>query len=456
MSGSLRHHTLWMAAGQFTSVVLQAAYFIVIGRTLGSYQYGVFVAVYSLVSVLSPYSTLGFGMLMLRNASRDATKLPAAWGRALLALIVGSLVVTLLAAVAGWFFFHRQMMLIVLCVAFSDAFCSRAIEIAGQAFQTCHQLAWTARLTALVTLARTLAALSLFLYCRYTHQGTSALTWSVIYTAFSLGCAAAALLLVHFKLVHPTRSSITAREVGEGLSFALSSSSFSIYNDFDKTMLASMGFVQAAGTYAAAYRVVEVATAPVRALYAAAMPRIFSQGELGARHLFHFCRRLLWATLLYSVIACGLLFWTAPVFSFLLGRSFAASIPAIRILEWLLVLRCLHYSAGNIISGCASQWYRTSSQLFVALLNVSLNFVLIPRYSWRGAASASLVTDTTLAVINWATLLYLISKSEADAAFKETSTASELRQKFQTSLLGDRNRSNRLSAIRRVRLKMGI
>jgi O-antigen/teichoic acid export membrane protein len=296
-------------------------------------------------------------------------------------------------------------------VAFSDAFCSRAIELAGQAFQACHQFAWTARLTALVTLARTLAAVSLFLFCLRTHSQPSALTWSVIYTAFSLACAVAALALVHFRLVRPVRTGVTPRDVAEGFSFALSSSSFSVYNDIDKTMLASMGFVQAAGTYAAAYRVIEVATAPLRAVYAAAMPRIFQHGEQGVRRLMHFSLRLLWTTLLYSVITCALLIWSAPVFSILLGRSFAASVPAIRILAWLLLLRSLHYSAGNAISGCASQWYRTSSQIFVALLNVGLNFALIPHYSWRGAAAASLITDATLASINWATLIYLLCQA---------------------------------------------
>jgi O-antigen/teichoic acid export membrane protein len=400
-----------MAAGQLASVSLQAAYFIIIGRTLGSYQYGIFVAVYSLVSVLSPYSTLGFGMLMLRDVSRDRSKLARTWGRALMALSAGSLAVSALAGIAGWFLFHHQLLLIVLCVAFSDAFCTRAIELAGQAFQACHQLAWTARLTALMTLARTGAALFLFFYCLHTHRQAGALIWSAIYALFSLACASAALALVHFRLVRPVRSGVTPKDVAEGLSFALSTSSFSIYNDIDKTMLASMGFVQAAGTYAAAYRVIEVATAPVRAVYAAAMPRIFQHGEQGIRTLLKFSRRLLWATLLYSVVACAILYWVAPLSSLLLGKSFAASVPAIRILSWLLLLRCLHYSAGNAISGCASQWYRTSSQLFVALLNVGLNLALIPRYSWRGAAAASLMTDATLASINGATLLYLLYQS---------------------------------------------
>jgi O-antigen/teichoic acid export membrane protein len=71
------------------------------------------------------------------------------------------------------------------------------------------------------------------------------------------------------------------------------------------------------------------------------------------------------------------------------------------------LLRCFHYAAGNAISGCTSQWYRTASQIFAAGFNVVLCVLWLPHWSWKGAAVASLLTDGSLGVINWATFLYL-------------------------------------------------
>jgi O-antigen/teichoic acid export membrane protein len=407
---SLRRNTVWTTIGQLAGVALQAVYFVMIGRTLGSYEYGLFVGIYSLVAVLSPYSSLGFGMIMLRDASRDGEQLARAWGRSLTVLIAGSAAVILLAVISSHFLFHRNILLALICIAFSDAFCARAIELAGQAFQARHLLSWTARLNTLMGVARTVAALCLALYGWHTHMRASVLTCSVIYAAFSFAAALAALLIVHVKLVKPTMSRISRRDIGEGMSFALSSSSFSIYNDIDKTMLASYGFIQAAGTYSAAYRVIEVATAPVRAVYAAAMPRIFQYGAEGSGKVLAFSRQLLKLTGIYAALACGLLIWSAPAATSLLGKSFAGSVPAIRILAFLPLLRCLHYSAGNALTGCTSQWYRTSAQLFAAVLNLVLNLMLLPHWSWKGAAVASLITDGTLGAMNWATLLYLHSR----------------------------------------------
>jgi O-antigen/teichoic acid export membrane protein len=404
---SLRRSTAWTTIGQLSTVGLQALYFVMIGRTLGSYDYGLFVGVYSLVSVLSPYSALGFGMVMLRDVSREPEKLAESWAKSLLVLGVGSVFVTLLTVVASFFLFHRSLLLVVLCLAVSETFCGRAIELAGQAFQALHQLAWTARFNALMGVSRTLAALCLVLYCAHSGVHASVQQWALIYTGFSLLSVVVALAIVHMRLVKPRWCSISRRDCSEGLSFALSSSSFSIYNDIDKTMLASYGFIEAAGTYAAAYRIIEVATAPIRALYAAAMPRIFEHGAEGSAKVMGFVCRLLKWTVLYAVVAFALMVWGAPWFPLLIGKSYAASVPAIRMLALIPLLRCFHYAAGNAISGCASQWYRTWAQLFAAVLNLVLNLLLLPHWSWKGAAVASLITDGSLGLINWSTFLYL-------------------------------------------------
>jgi O-antigen/teichoic acid export membrane protein len=422
---SLRQNTFWAACGQISIITLQTIYFILVSRMLGSYEYGLFVGIYSLVAVLSPYSALGFGMIMLRDASRDPGRLARAWGMSLTMLAGGTVAVMAIAAVSSHFLFHGNLVLIVLCIAFSDAFCTRAIELAGQAFQARHLLAWTARMNALMGLTRTLAAAFLALYCWHTHVRASVELWTFAYTAFSIVGVTVALLIVHIRLVKPEWGRMTRRDLSEGLSFSLSSSSYSIYNDIDKTMLASYGFIQAAGTYAAAYRIIEIATAPIRAVYAAALPRIFQYGAEGRGKVVWFSRYLLKWTGLYGAVACAGLIWAAPWFPLVVGKSFAGSVSAIRILALLPLLRCFHYSAGNAISGCASQWYRTSAQLFAALLNLVLNLLLIPRWSWQGAAVASLITDGSLGAINWATLLYLRARSRREVApIAEPATAS--------------------------------
>ena len=63
--------SLWIMSGQFLSMAFQAAYFVLMGRTLGSREYGAFVGVVALVALLTQFSSLGMEMILLRNISRD-------------------------------------------------------------------------------------------------------------------------------------------------------------------------------------------------------------------------------------------------------------------------------------------------------------------------------------------------------------------------------------------------
>jgi O-antigen/teichoic acid export membrane protein len=192
----------------------------------------------------------------------------------------------------------------------------------------------------------------------------------------------------------------------------LSSSSISIYNDIDKTYLVSLGQNAAAGIYSAAYRIIDVASAPIYSVYSAAFPQFFREGAKSVRHASIFSRKLLKKTVLYSVAAAALMFFGAPFLPYILGKSFAGSTTALRWLCLLPLIRCFHYAAGTTITGSVSQWYRTVQQISVALLNLGLNALLIPHYSWRGAAVASLLTDGALAAMNWICVAWLIARQE--------------------------------------------
>jgi hypothetical protein len=70
VSGQLAKNASWMFLGQGVSFVVQAGYFILLARLLGADRYGIFVGAAAAVSLLSQYSMLGSGMVLLRQVSR--------------------------------------------------------------------------------------------------------------------------------------------------------------------------------------------------------------------------------------------------------------------------------------------------------------------------------------------------------------------------------------------------
>jgi O-antigen/teichoic acid export membrane protein len=412
-SVNLRQHSIWMMYGQGIAVIFQALYFILIGRTLGSREYGAFVGIVSLVNVLSQFSSIGMEMILVRNISRDRESFATTWGTALLISLYGFIALFAVALLIGHFVLRPGLRTLIPYIAISDGLFGKLVQLASRAFQGAGQLAHTARLTAFTNVTRTVAACGLFFYVHAQHLRADARTWTHIYWLSSLLMAVIATAMVTKLLGVPKFRKIRWWELTDGLSFSLSSSSISIYNDIDKTLLAGSGQFLAAGIYTAAYRLIDVASIPIYAIYTAASPHFFRDGERGIRNSIPLANRLLKRTVPYGIVLAISLILASPLLPHLFGESFRESAQALRWLCLLPLLRGLHYAWGTTITGSSSQWPRTITQIGAALLNLALNAWLIPLWSWHGAAIASLLTDGALAASNGMIVWWLRAKEQS-------------------------------------------
>jgi O-antigen/teichoic acid export membrane protein len=407
---SLRQGSLWMISGQGVSIAAQALYFILIGRTLGSREYGAFIGVVALVAAVSQFSSLGMEMILVRNISRDRASFASTWGQSLGILAGGFLLLLGTAMLFAHFALRPDLRTLVPWIALSDGLLGKLVQLSSRAFQGAGRLAWTARLSALTNVCRTAMAALVWAWARTHGVHPAAHFWARIYWLSTLTVAVIAAIVTTTQLGAPRFRRIRARDLSEGLSFSVSGSSVSVYNDIDKTFLVSLGQTSAAGIYSAAYRVVDAATMPIYGVYAAAAPRFFRIGAEGATAAAAFSRKTLTRTLPYAAFASGVMWFAAPLLPFAFGPSFRESVAALRWLCLMPVLRALHYGWGSAITGAASQWNRTATQFGAAALNVILDFLLIPRWSWRGAAAASLLTDGALALASYCVLAWLIRR----------------------------------------------
>jgi O-antigen/teichoic acid export membrane protein len=407
----LRRSSQWMIGSQFILFTLQAAYFILMGRTLGSREYGVFVGVVALVTALAQFSSLGMEMILVRNISRDRESFAVTWGNALQISFYGFLALLVVSMILGRIYLQPDLRMLVPWIALSDGLLGKTVQLASRAFQGAGQLQYTAKLTAFINLGRAVLAGVLYAYARYWHGHPSAYTWARLYWLSPLVVGIVAFWMVTAQLGWPKFVPLRRSDLSDRFSFSLSSSSTSVYNDLDKTFLVSLGQTYAAGIYSAAYRVVDVATAPLYGIYQAATPRLFREGAKSVQHANALTRRLMLRTVPYGIAVAAGLYLGAGLLPHLFGPSFQGSVAVLRWLCLLPLLRVLHYGWGTSITASSSQWNRTATLLGAAGLNLLLNFLLIPRWSWQGAAVASLLTDGSLALAS-RLVLWRIEKRE--------------------------------------------
>ena len=184
--------------------------------------------------------------------------------------------------------------------------------------------------------------------------------------------------------------------------FALGAWMWTAYFRVDVLLLQRLSTPVALGLYSAAYRVVEalllVPRTVVGVIYPAASAA-WREGTLSPGLLARPGRLLA----LVALAAAGGLWALAPeTLGFLFGRSFVEAAGALRILALTIPVLFLNQYLGMLLPATHRQNAWVSLLGAALVVNVVANVLLIPRYDYRGAAGATLISECfTLACYGW-------------------------------------------------------
>lgn len=395
---SVRKGTAWLLLGMTCRVLGQAVHFVIIARALGPEGYGGFVGAVALVWILVPFASWGTGHILVREASRNPETLANEWARSLMTTALVGSALFLLALIAGGVILSDVPLAVIAAIAAADLVLSRISDLASQVFQAVERFTFSALFQALPSVLKSLLAVWLVLALDH----LTMIVWAAAYLAACSLAALVALAIVR----NLFGVSLHTRRTGgwpyrDGLFFSLSLSAHGIYNDIDKAMLARMASHAAAGLYAAAYRVVDVAMTPVRSLLFVTYGRFFRAGVEGMPGSMRLALRFMPIGISYAIVVSAGLVLFAGALPTILGEEYRPSVEALRWLAALPILRVLSSFAADALAGGDRQGVRSVAQLSAAALNIALNLIMIPVWTWRGAVWASLMTEAALAVTLW-------------------------------------------------------
>jgi len=403
----LAENTAKLCMGQGLRLVIQAAYFILIARSLGPKEYGTFVAMTSLVAIAAPFAGFGSPTVLLKNVSRQRDLLATYWGNGLLTIAVSGSILSMIVLALTPFFLGRQFLTLTVLVCLSDLFMIRVAELAAFAFAALGRMGESARVNVYITLTK---LIGIIILSAKVHHPTVQ-DWTIAYV---LGAAACFLYaLVRTTLVAggvDIRLRQAWNDVPESAMYAVSTSSTTIYNDLDKTMVGKFSTFTAAGIYAAAYRIIDVSLVPVRAMMFDAYPEFFRIGVDGPSATKRYAYRLIKRALPFGLVVTVGLLLGAPLIPHVLGKNYSSSVEALRWLAIIPLLRCVHIFLADGLTGAGYQGRRTIVQVGVGVLNAMLNVFFIRYWSWRGAAWSSIICDASLVVALWVTFEHLTSR----------------------------------------------
>ncbi|MEM8830383.1 MAG: flippase [Cyanobacteria bacterium P01_G01_bin.19] len=413
---SIFKDTSWILIARLINVVIQAAYFIILARTLGAENYGSFVGISALASLLSPFVPLGSDDILVKRVSVDRAVFPTYWGNALLILLVNSTAISIFLLLISRFIFPENIPLFSIgFILFGDLLCLNLQDTSNKAMRSVGLMQKAAQLIVLSTLGKLLAILGIitFLNGADLSAEVNIETWSIFYFLSSFIISLFAILTINKMVGKPQLMlSRIKSDIRQGIYFSLGMSANNINNNIDKTMLVSMATLDATGVYGSAYRFINIGDVPMLSMFNATYPRFFQYGSEGWDKCLNFAKKLLPVVFGYGVIGFIGFQVFAPVVPKVLGAEYENVIPTLRWLAPLPLISGLQLLISNTLTGLGHQKARSIIQTISAGANVLLNLWLIPLYGLYGAIWATLASDTARVICLTVALFHLYGLSK--------------------------------------------
>ncbi len=183
-----------------------------------------------------------------------------------------------------------------------------------------------------------------------------------------------------------------------------------VYDRVDVILLARLKNSFAAGIYSLPYRAFAMLQIIPYGLMGALLPAFSSsRNKDQVRETCSSMMRFLLLTSMLVVLVT--LSFASPVILFLLGTGYADSVPTIKILVWASVPAFLNFALNTLFLSARKERIFLKTATFCTVFNVAANLILIPRFSFIGAAVVTVLTECFLLAQN----LYLIRKTLGQA-----------------------------------------
>ncbi|WYU51537.1 oligosaccharide flippase family protein [Bacillus sp. FSL K6-0047] len=392
---------LWMIYGQGGRMVFQTFYFLLLAVVLGPTDYGAFVIVSSILIILGPFCGMGFNSILTRDISAGKNNFPELFGSAIKVtfysyfclLLIGEFIILLIFGNENNYGIIALMFLIL---SVADLFFLKLNEMSAQIYIAKNYVKRASHIFNFISLSRFLSVFSIFLFAN--SENAMLIMWVITYFAFSLILSIVVYIGTLRKVESPVFSiPLKMSQLKEGVFFSIGLSSQGVYNDIDKTLLGRFESANVTGHYGFAYKVLDVLFIPVKAILALTFPMFFKVGEKeGVYGTYRLAKKVLIPLFFYCIASVIIAYYFFPIIIELVFPAYTDSIKYFTLLLPIVVLRVFHYVFADALTGAGFQKERSYVQIFIAVFNFLLSFILILTFSIYGAIYASLISDALM------------------------------------------------------------
>jgi len=384
--------------------VLSILLTVVIARNLGDITFGRYSFAFAFTAIFAVFLDLGFNTLVVRDVARDKSMAPKYLGNIIIIKAILSVAIFgFISLTISLMDYPHDTTTAVLILGIYIIFTALA-DIFRVTFRAFERMEYEA----LVSVVSRLIIVSLGLAAVFLGYGLVEITlvfaiggiFDFIFSFFLCGKKFAKPRLeidLHF----------WKRAVKIALPIGFLSIAAIIYIKIDTVMLSLMKGDDVVGWYNAAYSLV-LALQPIPPILMNALLPSMASFFISSRSSLEISyeKSLKYLLILGLPMAVGLALLASRIIPLFYGSEFTNSISALQILAWDVLLIFLFTPLAVVLISMDKQNQMAVVAAGCALINVILNIILIPRFSYIGAGIATLATETVL----FGLYFYLVSK----------------------------------------------
>ncbi|MBU1118729.1 flippase [Patescibacteria group bacterium] len=386
-------NALWLTIAEIVAKVVAFISVILITRYLTKDSFGQYTFVMSMGIIFGVLANFGFGVYVTREIARSKEKAGKIVGNLLsLKLILSGVVLVLLFLTAQFLDKPSYVVIAIYVVSFLTVF-DALRSFLGGVFQAYEKMGYLA----VVKVGERLLYLVLVLVAIYLDKG-------IVFIVGSAAAASFIFALVSFALVHYKFTPIRLRWDKVFILQILLGTVFFLINDIfivvffriDTVMLSLMTSDALTATYSAAYNLIYAVTFIPGVLSAVLFP-VLTRFYKTNKDVFKSNLTLIFKyfMLVSLPVMAFFIIFSEKLIVIIYKEKYIDSVPIFQLLTFGLGFVFLNFIFSTILNTVNKQKLVAASSFIAMILNIVLNFILIPQFTMYGAAVATIITEFT-------------------------------------------------------------
>ncbi len=390
-------NTLAMALCNVVSLITGFAYAAYTARYLGPDRYGTIGTAIALTSLFSFISDLGLNQLMIRDIARNRGLAKKYVGNIILIKLILTVLtfsaISLVVNILGYTDLTTSVIYLMTLYISLNAFNS-IFNSLFQAYEKMEYLALSSIINSVLMLAGAFVVVS---------YGSGVIGFALIYVSVSLICLLYGVGVLYFKFFKPgieVDLKFWRPTISEALTFGLNGLFVSLYYWSAPVMLSYSKGSEAVGWYNAAFRLILILLFLPTIMSITLFP-LMSQFYVVARDnmQFAYLKNFKYMAMLAIPMGVGTTLLADQIILMIFGGGFINSAAALRVLVWSAVFIFLSSASTVLLQSSNKQRTLVKITSLCAVINITINVLLIPQYSYLGSSAAAAITEFSALVL---------------------------------------------------------